>query len=72
MVKDEDVFPIGTVVRRRKTGEFALIKNYTFQHEGKGFLNYLGQIENKGDGIYAIYHEDIDLECLPVTEEKLN
>jgi len=66
MVRDEDIYAIGTVVRRNTTGELAIIQQYTFQHQGKGFLNYLGQIEGKGDGLYALYHEEIDLECLPV------
>jgi hypothetical protein len=61
----QDIYPINTVVRIKKTGEFAVIKNYTFQHDGKGFLNYLGIIEGKGDGTYALYHENIELESLP-------
>jgi len=65
MIKEADIYPLGTVVRRKKTGEFAIIKKYTYQHEGRGFLNYLGHIEGKGGNLYALYHDDIDLECLP-------
>jgi len=68
MVKDEGIYPIGTVVRRKKTGEFAIIKRYTFQHEGKNFLNYLGQIEGKNESdMYALYHNEIELEALPTS-----
>jgi hypothetical protein len=63
--KDYEVYPIGTVVRWKKTGEFAVIKNYTFLKEGRGFLNYLGIIESRGDKLYALYHDDLELECLP-------
>jgi hypothetical protein len=66
--KDEDVYPKETVVRIKKTGELALIKDYNFQMNGKGFLNYYGQIEGRGDGLYALYHGDLDLEALPPTE----
>jgi hypothetical protein len=65
----KDIYPINTVVRIKKTGEFAVIKNYTFQHDGKRFLNYLAIIEGKGDGTYALYHENIELECLPSSNQ---
>ena len=64
--KDEDTFPINTVVRFKKTGVFAVIRGKTFLKDGKGFLNYLGEIEGKEPGAqYAIYHEDVELEALP-------
>ena len=65
--KDDQLYPIGTIVRLKKTGEMAEIKDYTFLMNRKGFLNYLGQIEGKGSAVYALYHDDIELECLPKT-----
>jgi hypothetical protein len=64
-VKDEDVYMIGTVVRLKRTGEFAIIKKQCFLREDKFFLNYLGEIEGRLGGVYALYHEDLELECLP-------
>lgn len=63
MTRDEDVYPVGTVVRIKKTGQFAIIKDVCFLKNGKNFLNYLGEIEGRGGGLYAIYHEDVELEC---------
>ncbi|HMG94340.1 MAG TPA: hypothetical protein VK589_29975 [Chryseolinea sp.] len=51
MVKDEDIYPIDTVVRLRKTGQFALIKQHAFLTNGKNFLNYLAEIEGTWRGI---------------------
>jgi hypothetical protein len=65
MVKDEDVYPVDTVVRLHKTGEFALIVDRTFLKDGKNFLHYLAKIEGRGDHMYAVYHEEVDLEALP-------
>lgn len=53
MVKDSDVYPVGTVVRIKRTGQFALIKDRCFLKDGRNFLNYLAEIEEKG-GDYAI------------------
>jgi hypothetical protein len=64
--RDEDAYKADTIVRLKKTGQFAIIKRPTFLKDGKGFLHYLGVIEGRGDGLYALYHSDIDLECLPV------
>ncbi|HYG19899.1 MAG TPA: hypothetical protein VD816_13270 [Ohtaekwangia sp.] len=65
-VNDEDTYPIDTVVRFKKTGLFAVIKQKTFLKDGRGFLNYLGVIEGRDpDEQYAIYHEDVELEALP-------
>jgi hypothetical protein len=63
--KDEDAYKAGTVVRLKKTGQFALIKRVQFMMDSKGFLHYEGLIEGRGDGMYAMYHDDIELECLP-------
>lgn len=65
--KDDEIWPIGTVVRIKKTGQFALIKDYGFVKDGKGFLNYYGEIEGR-EGQYALYHDDIELEALPKNE----
>lgn len=64
--KDDEVYPIGTVVRIIKTGEFALIKKQTFLMDGWLFLHYLGNIEGREEGaLYCLIHSDLDLECLP-------
>ena len=62
-IKDSEVYPVGTVVGLR-TGQFAIIKQVCFLNEEKNFLHYLGEIEGK-HGLYALYHDDIFLECLP-------
>lgn len=62
--KDDEIYPLETVVRLKKTGEFAIIKAQDFLKDGKGFLNYRGEIEGK-EGWFAIYHDDVDLESLP-------
>ena len=69
-MKDEDTYPLDTVVRIRKTGEFAIIKQKTFQKDGRGFLNYLAVIEGRGDALYAVYHENVDLEILPIATHR--
>lgn len=66
--KDDEVYPIGTVVRLKRTGQFALIKDVAFLLNGQSFLHYTGEIEGR-EGNYAIYHEDVELECLPITKE---
>ena len=40
-ISDSEIYPIDTVVRWKRTGEFGLIKSYTFQLEQKGVMNYL-------------------------------
>lgn len=62
--KDEDVYPIGTTVRRIKTGEFARITDIVFQFNGKNFLHYLGEIEGR-EGKYCLLHDEVELEVLP-------
>ena len=38
---------------------------------GKDFLHYEAEIEGRNPGdIWALYHDDIELECLPVKNEK--
>jgi hypothetical protein len=47
--RDEDAYKADTIVRLKKTGQFAIIKRPTFLKDGKGFLHYLGVIEGRGD-----------------------
>jgi hypothetical protein len=63
--KDNEVYPVDTVVRWKKTGQFALIKSHTFLRDGKGFLNYLAEIEGR-TGTFALYHDDLEFECSPI------
>jgi len=63
--KDDEIYPVGTVVRLHKTGEFAIIRSHTFLYDGRNFLHYMGEIEGKGSGHYYIAHTEVDLECLP-------
>jgi hypothetical protein len=65
---DSDAFPIGSVIRIKRTNESAIIRRKTFQKDGKGFLNYLVEIENKR-GLYCAFNDDIDLEHLPPTTQ---
>jgi hypothetical protein len=64
MTKGEDAYSVGTIVRIRKTGQFAIIRKKIFLKEGMNFLHYLGEIEGR-EGLYSLYHEDVDLESLP-------
>lgn len=50
MTQCEDVYPLETVVRIKKTGQFAIIKNRSFLNS-ENFLNYLALIEGRGDVI---------------------
>jgi hypothetical protein len=62
--KDSEVYPIGTVVRLLKTGEFARIIDHTFLFEGRNFLHYLGEIEGR-EGRWCLIHGEVELEVLP-------
>jgi hypothetical protein len=64
--KDNEVFPVDSVVRLKETGQFAIIKRQSFQMNGQGFLNYEGEIEGR-NGLYCLIHDRIELECLPET-----
>ena len=66
MVRVKDVYPLDTVVRLKKTGQFAIIKQHTFLNS-ENFLNYLGIIDGRGDDLYCIFHQDVDLEVLPTS-----
>jgi hypothetical protein len=56
------------VIRIKRTNEFAIVRQKTFQKDGKGFLNYLIEIEGKM-GLYCAFHDDIDLAHLPAPIE---
>jgi len=60
-------YPIGAVVRIKKTGQFAIIKERSFLKSEENFLNYLAIVEGRCEGLYALYDDDIELECLPTT-----
>ena len=62
--KDYEVYPLGTVVRLKNTGQFAIIKIQAFQMNGQGFLHYLGEIEGR-EGLYCLIHDRLEVECLP-------
>lgn len=69
MVKVQDIYPIDTVVRLKKTGQFAIIKQRSFLNS-ENFLNYLAIIEGRGEhDLYAVYQRErgprsIALNCL--------
>lgn len=63
--KDDKVYPIETVVRLIKTGQMAIIKDRVFLKDEKNFLHYRALIEGRGEGLFAIYHSDVELEALP-------
>lgn len=69
LISDSEIYPIETVVRWKRTGEFGIIKKYTFQHEQKGFMNYLVLVEGK-EGLFCWFHDDVDLECLPLCDSE--
>lgn len=64
-------FEVGTVVRLRKTNELALITDICYLKDRKNFLNYLAIVEGRGEGTYALYDSDIELECLPEPSKNL-
>jgi hypothetical protein len=61
----EEVYPLDTIVRIRKTGLFARITFQTFLCDKRTFQHYLAEVEGK-EGNYCIFHQDVELECLPV------
>lgn len=67
--RDEDVYPPGSIVRLKKTNEFARIKDVVYLKDGKNFLHYHGEIEGR-EGLYALYHNEIELEHLGPGKEK--
>jgi len=59
-------YPIGTIVRLIKTGEFARIIGYNcMMNRPDTFLSYYIEIEGKPGAMWATYDDRIELECLP-------
>lgn len=67
-MRDEEIYLPGTVVRLKKTGEFAIVRQVFFLRPELryGFLHYLAEIEGRRPGQYAIYHQDVELEVAPL------
>lgn len=66
MAYGDNLFKPETIVRLKKTGEFARIKNVVFLKDGKTFMHYEGEIEGREEGaLWAMYPDDIELECEP-------
>lgn len=63
-------FEVGTVVRIKRTGELAIIRERSYLKDNISFLNYMGEIEGRGAGLYALYDDDLELECLPSNMNK--
>jgi hypothetical protein len=61
--------PIDTIVRWKKTGEFARIVSHTYQFNGQNFLNYLAEFEDR-KGPYCLMHDDVIFECPPKAESQ--
>ena len=67
-MEDSETYPTGTVVRIRKTGEFARITRHNWLRPElkKFFLNYFADVEGRNPtGPYALFHDEVDLEALP-------
>ena len=66
--KDKDVYPIDTIVRLKKTGEFARITGHGWLRPERKefFLHYYAEIEGrKGTTWCLAHHDELVLECLP-------
>lgn len=65
--KDENVDPIDTIVRIKRTGEFARISNHGWLRPEikKYFLHYEAEIECRSPDIWILYHDDIEFEWPP-------
>jgi nuclear transport factor 2 (NTF2) superfamily protein len=65
--KDDEVYYAGTVVRWKRTGEFALIKHATYRFPGGGgFMHYMAEFQDRA-GSWVLYHDDVELECYPMS-----
>lgn len=70
-LKDEDVWPLDTIVRLKKTHEFARIVSHTWLRPEipRYFLHYSVEIEDRG-GPWCLLPGEADLECLPLDKFK--
>jgi hypothetical protein len=67
--KDDEAWLVGTVVRIKKTGEFAIVASKAFLTDNtRNFLHYEGPIDGRGEGHYVFYHDDVELESLPFSQ----
>jgi hypothetical protein len=64
--QEHEVWPAGTVIRRKDTGEFALIKQQIRMLDGS-FQYYLVEVEGK-EGQYCAIHSRYELEAMPKSE----
>jgi hypothetical protein len=63
---EHEVWPVGSVIRKIETGEFAIIKQH-IRHLDGSFQYYLVEIEGRG-GPYCAIHDRWELEALPKSE----
>jgi hypothetical protein len=61
--REDEVWPVGTVIRKIETGEFALIRQIV-RHLDGSFQYYLVEKEGK-EGQYCAIHDRWELEALP-------
>lgn len=61
--QEHEVWPVGTVIREIKTGQFAIIR-HVMRHLNGSFQYYLAEFENK-KGQYCAIHDRWELEALP-------
>jgi hypothetical protein len=64
--QEHEVWPVNTVIREIKTGQFALIKKQARMLDGS-FQHYLVEVEGK-EGQYCAIHDRWELEALPKSE----
>ena len=68
--KDNELLPLGTTVIIKEgfnKGKKAVIRDYTFLNEGRNFLHYLGEVEQR-EGLYVLYHTRIE----PISDKNVN
>jgi len=70
--KPNEVYAADTVVRIKKTGEFARIIAPVYLMD-KAFLHYHAEIEGREPGsMWALYHDDIEFEAPPMDQNNFN
>jgi hypothetical protein len=68
--QNHEIYPLGTVVQLKKTHEFAIIRQHV-DLMGSTFLHYLGEIEGRGEDLYCLIHDEVELEALPPENEAI-